>query len=136
MKKILSATLLTSTMALTGCATIMGDNTQSLPIITNPSGAEFKITDEKGHIVQQGITPATVSLPKHDGSYFGKKTYSINFAKEGYQPKMFPLQTNPNAKYILGNAIFGGLVGWFILDPLNGGMYDISPTEVNTDLSK
>lgn len=136
MNKIISTTLLSSTMLLTGCATILGNNTQTLPIVTSPNGAEFKITDERGNVIQQGITPTTVTLPKHNGRYFGRKTYVINFTKAGYQPLYFPLLTQINGKYIFGNILFGGPLGWFVLDPLNGGMYDISPIEVKANLTK
>ncbi|WP_373777639.1 hypothetical protein [Glaesserella sp.] len=136
MKKLLSILTLTSVLSLTGCATILGDKTQSLPISTTPEGAHFKIIDETGKTVHEGTTPATVTLPKHDGSYFGKKTYSVTFDKEGYQTTTYPLSTSPNAKYILGNFIFGGLVGWLIVDPLNGGMYDIHPASVSKTLNQ
>lgn len=131
-----ASTLAVATLGLTGCATIMGSPAQSLPIYSNPQGADYKITDEKGYVIQEGKTPAVAVLPKHDGSYFGKKTYSISFTKEGYKPLIYPLKTDVNGKYILGNLIFGSVIGWFILDPLNGGMYDISPTTVETNLEQ
>ena len=48
MKKILSAVLLSSVMLLGGCATIMGDKTQVMPVSSSPSDATIKITDERG----------------------------------------------------------------------------------------
>ena len=35
--------------------------------------------------------------------------------------------------YIGGNILVGGLIGWFIVDPLTGAMYTL-PKEVNADL--
>lgn len=136
MKKLMSVLLAVSALMLSGCATIMGEKTQALPLATNPEGAHFKIIDEKGHVFQEGTTPTTVILPKHDGSYFGKKSYVIHFSKEGYRSTSVPLQTNANGKYIIGNLFFGGLAGYLLVDPFNGGMYDISPISVTTDLDK
>lgn len=58
------ATWLAPILVLSGCATIMGESSQTVPIKSQPSGAVFKIQDETGVIVQSGVTPANVSLPK------------------------------------------------------------------------
>lgn len=134
MKKRLISTLLGAGVLLTGCATIMGDKYQTVSINSNPVGANYSIQDETGKIVQTGVTPADVILAKHDGSYFGKKTYKVTFSKEGYKDSEYALSTMANGKYVVGNLVFGGLVGWFIVDPLNGGMYTISPEKVSQEL--
>lgn len=67
------ATWLAPILVLSGCATIMGESSQTVPIKSQPSGAVFKIQDETGVIVQSGVTPANVSLPKGNGKYFGRK---------------------------------------------------------------
>lgn len=46
-----------------------------------------------------------------------------------------PLKTSVNGWYIGGNFVFGGLIGWLIVDPLNDGMYTISPKETNPVLA-
>ncbi|ABR75395.1 hypothetical protein CBG46_05795 [Actinobacillus succinogenes] len=134
MKKLLISALLGVGVLLTGCATIVGDKTQTISINSNPAGANYSIQDETGKVVQTGVTPANVILEKHDGSYFGKKTYKVTFSKEGYKDSEYSLSTMANGKYILGNLVFGGLVGWFVVDPLNGGMYTISPETVDQEL--
>lgn len=134
MKKLVLVGVLSA--LLSGCATIVGDKTQTLPISSNPDGATYTITDETGTVVQKGTTPSTVTLEKSNGSYFGKKTYTVEFSKNGYQSVTYPLTTSPNGWYIGGNILFGGLVGWLLVDPFNGGMYSISPDKVNTELSK
>ncbi|MDE8035779.1 hypothetical protein OQ257_11515 [Actinobacillus equuli subsp. equuli] len=136
MKKYLSILLASSTLIISGCATIMGDKTQTLPISSNPDGATYTITDEKGNVVQKGVTPSMITLEKSDGSYFGKKTYTLSFTKKGYKSVTYPLKTSPNGWYIGGNLVFGGLVGWLLVDPLNGGMYNINPDKVNVTLSE
>lgn len=132
MKKI--STFLISSLLLSGCATITGENSQSVMITSNPEGACFTITDQYGRTVKSGKTPERVSLEKSDGSYFGKRIYSVSFEKEGYQPTKYDLHTSANGKYVLGNLFFGGLLGWFIVDPLNGGMYTISPDHISAEL--
>lgn len=123
-------------LALTGCATIAGDKTQTIPLITNPDGVSYKVTDERGVVVSQGVTPSSITLSKHNGSYFGKKSYTVTFEKEGYSPVSTSLQAHANGKYILGNLLFGGVLGWLIIDPLNGGMYDLSPEKILVEMDK
>ena len=36
---------------------------------------------------------------------------------------------------LAGNFFFGGLIGWFIVDPLNGNMYTLSPDAVAASLN-
>ncbi|EFG3637229.1 hypothetical protein K3Q10_005297, partial [Escherichia coli] len=112
---------------LTGCATIVGDKTQTVQVNSNPSGADFIIKDESGKTISSGKTPQNVTLEKSDGSYFGKKSYQITFSKENYQPVTLPIKASANGWYIGGNFVFGGIVGWLLVDPFNGGMYTLSP---------
>jgi len=41
----------------------------------------------------------------------------------------------PNGWYIGGNILFGGLIGWFLVDPWNGHMYNLEPENINATLS-
>ena len=122
-------------MALTGCATIIGSSTQVMPISSTPSDAAISITDEKGTEIFKGMTPTTVTLQKNTGSYFGKKSYSVKISKDGYESAVIPVTASANGWYIGGNIIFGGLIGWLIVDPFNGGMYTLSPEYVNATLA-
>ena len=129
---ILTLTLLFTFLA--GCATIVGQPTQTLPISSTPDRASVVITDEKGHEVFKGVTPTTVTLEKSDGSYWGGKSFKVVISKEGYEVIEIPIKTSPNGWYLAGNLLFGGLIGWFIVDPLNGDMYTLSTKEVNAEL--
>ncbi|MBT0726699.1 hypothetical protein [Rosenbergiella australiborealis] len=113
--------------SLTGCATIVGNDTQLVQVNSDPSGTSFQIKDDLDTVVAQGTTPQGVTLAKSDGSYFGKKNYQITFSKEGYSPVTLPLKASANGWYIGGNIIFGGLIGWLAVDPFNGGMYTLKP---------
>ncbi len=135
MKKFILTSFMASTIALTGCATIVGDKTQTLPISSNPDGANFVVQDEQDMVVFRGVTPSKVQLEKSTGKYFGKKEYKITFTKAGYQPQTYQLETKPNGWYIGGNLVFGGLIGYLAVDPFNGGMYTIHPEQVGVSLS-
>ena len=136
MKKVLLSLAVSSTLFMSGCATIMGNNTQLIGIKSNPSQANIKITDEKGFVVFAGLTPTTVTLPKSDGSYFGGKTYIVQIDKSGFETQQIKIKATVNGWYILGNLVFGGLIGWLIIDPLNGKMYNLSPEDIGTTLNK
>lgn len=135
MKKITITLALTALSSITtGCATIMGSDVHSMPITSTPSDAGIRITDEKGTAIFQGKTPTTVTLKKSDGSYFGKKSYSVMISKPGYETQTIPVTASANGWYIGGNILFGGLIGWLIVDPLNGKMYNLSPETINAGL--
>ncbi len=119
---------------LMGCASIVGDRTQTMPITSTPDGARVTITDESGVKIFDGDTPANVLLDKSDGSYWGKKSYQVEVSKPGYAPQKFEITASPNGWYLAGNLVFGGLIGWFIVDPLNGAMYTLSPKHITSSL--
>lgn len=75
-------------------------------------------------------------LQKSDGNYFGKKNYTVEITKEGYKKQIIPIAAYANGWYVGENLIFGGLVGWLIVDPFNGGMYTLSPEQVTSTLGE
>jgi len=122
--------------ALTACATIVGDKQHLMPIKSSPSKAEIIIVDETGNEVYRGYTPTTVTLDKSTGKYWGKKEYVITIKKSGYEPTTIPVKASANGWYLAGNLVFGGIVGWFIIDPFNGAMYNLSPQDINATLNE
>ncbi len=135
MNKVFAFFIMLGVFVMTGCATIVGDDTQLVQVNSNPAGAAFEIKDDSGRVVAQGKTPQGVTLAKSDGSYFGKKSYQITFTKEGVQPVTLPIKASANGWYIGGNIVFGGLIGWLAVDPFNGGMYTLKPKEINPTLA-
>lgn len=135
MKKLFCLLALSTTL-LGGCASIMGDKTQLVPISSTPSDASILITDEKGVELFKGLTPTSVVLQKSDGSYWGKKSFTVRISKEGYNEQIIPIVAHANGWYIGGNIIFGGLIGWFIVDPLNGAMYTLTPEQISSTLGQ
>ncbi|AXF75160.1 hypothetical protein LU604_17190 [Erwinia tracheiphila] len=124
--------VLASVWLLSGCATIVGSKTQDVAIKTWPQGVKFVVQDETGRAVAEGVTPKTVTLEKSDGSYFGKKKFTLLLERTGFVPQTIPLSEKANLWYILGNIPLGVFPGWLIVDPFNGGMYNIEPAEVET----
>lgn len=136
MKRSLYSCVLIGSVLLSGCATIVGDKTQLMLISSSPSDASIVITDETGNEIFKGTTPTTVTLPKSDGSYWGKKNFLVEISKDGYEPQTIPVKASANGWYVAGNFFFGGLIGWFIVDPMNGGMYKLSPENISSSLSE
>jgi len=135
--KMLKMTAAIATVSLmTGCATIVGEKEQSITINSSPSNANVLITDERSMEVHSGSTPTTVQLRKSDGSYFGGKTYTVEISKDGYESRTMMINASPNGWYIGGNIIFGGLIGWLIVDPLTGAMYNLTPDTLNASLGE
>lgn len=128
--------LITIVCFVAGCATIVGDKTQLIGLQSTPASASVTITDEKGSTVFSGATPTNVTLEKADGTYFGGKTYIVRISKEGYESQSVQISSKMNAWYLAGNLVFGGLIGWFIVDPLTGSMYNLSPDQINPQLAQ
>lgn len=135
MKKLFALCVFLGMFGLTGCATIVGDSTQSVQVNSHPQGAKFEIKDEKGMVISTGTTPQNVVLDKSDGSYFGGKDYQITFTKEDYTETTLPIKHHANGWYIGGNLVFGGLIGYLLVDPLNGGMYTLKPKVADVTLA-
>jgi hypothetical protein len=126
--------IVTFAIICSACATIVGRPTQTIPVSSTPSDASILIVDEAGVEVFKGTTPTTVTLQKSSGKYWGKKSFAVTISKPGYQSQTVPIAATANGWYIAGNIVFGGLIGWFIVDPLNGNMYTLSPDAVGGSL--
>ena len=135
MKKLFSL-LAIVVVALSGCATIVGDKEQTIPVTSDPSGATVVITDETGKQVDMGSTPKSFTLAKSDGTYFGGKNYTVKISMAGYKTQEIPVTAKANGWFIGGNLVFGGFIGWLVVDPFNGAMYNLSPDKVDGSLEK
>lgn len=135
MKRIASMMILLPFFLTQGCASIVTGNSQLIGINSNPDQAKITIKDEKNQIVYQGTTPTSVDLKKGDG-YFHGKNYTVEIAKEGYSGQAVTIKSSVGGWYLLGNIVVGGLIGWFIVDPLTGAMWTLSPENINAGLQK
>ena len=118
---------------LAGCGSIIKGSTHEIAFTSTPTQANISIVDEDGSSVYYGKTPATVTLEKKKG-YFSGKTYHVKVEKPGYKPFETTLNTKVSAWYVAGNIAFGGLIGWLVIDPLTGGMWTISPENVDATM--
>jgi hypothetical protein len=128
-----TAVVLVALVGLSGCASIVSGRDTPLPINSIPDGAAFTVVDENGTVTHKGVTPASVTLPRSAG-YFNGRDYAITFEKEGYNAAQTDLRTRPSAWYLLGNLGFGGLIGWFVVDPATGAMWTFDKTQITETL--
>lgn len=135
-KRISAVGLLVSVvLAGSGCASIVkGGGAQSISIRSMPSDAEVKIVDAKtGNTLQTGKTPLIVPLNKSTG-FFGGAKYRVLIEKPGFAQREVIVDSGVNGWYVGGNLLFGGLIGWLIVDPATGAMWNLSPEEVAVEL--
>ena len=125
--------LISALLFSTGCASIVSQSTWPVNVSSFPESAKFSISNENGVKVHTGVTPSVVSL-KGSSGYFNGESYHINFSKEGYQDTISTLDSEINGWYF-GNLLFGGLIGFLIVDPASGAMYKL-PESTNVELPK
>ncbi len=110
--------------ATCGCASIVGKSTYNVTINSQPEQAEVTIVDKNSNPVYSGNTPTTVNLNAGAG-YFSGQDYTVKFKKPGYAEYSTTIERGVSGWYILGNLVFGGLIGWLIVDPLTGAMWTL-----------
>ena len=121
MKKIFR--ILLCVLALSGCASVMRENTQIVPIQANVDDVNIEVTNSEGAVVYQGKSPTSIYLKTAKPGYFKPENYQIKASKDGYATQYTPIDSHISNWYWFGNLVFGGLIGWFIVDPLTGDMY-------------
>ena len=109
-----------------GCASIVSDSVYPVEITSTPSGANFEIKNQAGQVVQTGSTPGYARLEAGAG-YFDGEFYTVTYQKQGFETQAVPLDTEVDNWYGWGNLFFGGLLGYFVVDPLTGAMYELPP---------
>ena len=121
MKKLFIAVAVLA--SLQGCASIVGDSQYPVAIESEPAGAAFELRDSTGHMIDQGVTPHTVTLKSSTG-YFQRAEYSVLLKKPGYDNQTVPIHASISGWY-WGNILIGGLVGMLAVDPATGAMYKL-----------
>ncbi|MEM6844839.1 MAG: hypothetical protein AAF944_16585 [Bacteroidota bacterium] len=132
MKKGLSLAVISLLIVASSCASIVSKSRYPVAISSVPQEADITIIDRKGRTVYEGVTPANVMLKSGCG-FFSKATYSIQFAKPGYETRSLPLYASLDGWYF-GNLVFGGLIGLLIVDPATGAMYRLDTSYINEAL--
>jgi hypothetical protein len=120
----------------TGCASIIKGSDQKVSFKSEPSDAKVVITDvRQSKQIQVGSTPFTTTL-KRGAGYFKKAKYNVTFEKAGYQTEAIVLEGTPGGWYMGGNLLFGGGMGWLIVDPATGAMWTLEPSDVSVTMKK
>lgn len=118
---------------LQGCASIFNGSTQTFAINTTPSDARITITNRAGKQVYAGRSPGSVTLEKGRG-YFKSEVYKVRIEKEYCETTEIYLTPRVSGWYFANFAMFGGLWGLLIIDPLTGAMYTLSPEQIDEKL--
>ena len=117
-----------------GCATVMKGGDQKIYFQSDPSGAKVSVYDVDNRLVADGKTPITLPLAK-GASYFQPAKYRVVFEATGRANKEVWLSGSMESGwYIVGNFFIGGLIGWLIVDPLTGAMWNLKPSTVDASL--
>lgn len=125
-KNIVALAVAAASLALSGCASIIGDTQYPVAITSSPSNAHFEVRNQKGLLVHSGETPSTVVLPS-SGGFFDGETYSIKYSMEGREDTVVVLDSTVSGWY-WGNILLGGVIGMLIVDPATGAMYKLPET--------
>lgn len=108
--------------SLSGCATIMHGSSQPVGISSNPTGAQVFVDNQV-----MGVTPVTATLSRKDH-------HTVRVEMPGYAPYEMKL-TRGMSGWVWGNLIFGGIPG-LAIDAITGGLYKLTPDEVNASLTR
>jgi hypothetical protein len=126
---------LTCILLMVACTTIIKGTEQNIAFSSNPSGASVSIYDSDGARIAEGTTPITIPLKKGAG-YFKAAKYRVVFEASGMKSKeVWITGSMETGWYILGNLLVGGLLGWLIVDPASGAMWNLSPERVDASLA-
>lgn len=114
--------LSTAMVMLSGCASIISGTKQEVSVNSVPSGANVKING-----MNRGQTPIVLDLKR-------MKSHTVRIEMDGYQPYDLALSKGVNG-WVLGNVIFGGLIG-LVIDAVDGAIYTIKPDTIQANLVK
>lgn len=107
-------------MVFTGCATIVKGTTQTIPVSSDPSGADVTLDG-----LSYGQTPTTLEVKR-------KRNHLVVIEKTGFSPKSVPITKNVGGA-VWGNILAGGLIGWGV-DATSGAQYNLTPEVISVKL--
>jgi hypothetical protein len=131
LKKMAPLVVLSMALMLSGCASLVSDNTYDVSIVSVQKDVSFSITDSDGKLVAEGVTPEVVSLDSFAG-YFKKAIYDVTYSHTDFPDKAVQLKATFSPFYFV-NYPFGGAIG-FLIDPFTGAMFNL-PKELSGDLT-
>lgn len=111
-----------SSCLILGCATIIHGSKQDVGVSSSPTSANVIVDNQS-----MGQTPMTATLSRKDH-------HTVRIELEGYQLYETRL-TRKASGWVFGNIIFGGIPG-LIVDAITGGLYKLTPEQVEAELRK
>ena len=115
---------------LLGCASIVSKSQYPVTFDSDPSGAQLKIVNRAGVTVYEGTSPTTITLDASSGFFRGERYKVVASVNGGSSTST--LTPTLDGWYIGGNILFGGLIGWLIVDPATGAMYKLPSKHTTT----
>jgi len=112
-----------SAVLMSGCSSIVSDSKYNVSISSEPSEASFVLKNKAGLTVHTGRTPSSISLNASSG-FFQGETYTLIINKDGYEEKIVEIDSSIDGWYF-GNLLFGGFIGFLIIDPATGAMFKL-----------
>ena len=114
--------VLTASLLLSGCATIVSGTNQKVSVTSQPSGA--KVTAD-GKMTS--TTPTDFTLER-------KSDHTLEFSKEGYKTATVMLKRTINGM-LAGNILIGGIIGTGV-DAISGANNKLIPERVHIALEQ
>ena len=108
---------------LNGCAAIFKGSSSNVDFNSDPAGAKVYVN---GHLM--GTTPVKLKLES-------KRTYNIEFKKEGYGSKTYTITNHVGAGWIILDVLLTGLIG-VVVDATTGAWYELDQDNINAILEK
>lgn len=116
--------LLAGALLLSGCASLLNKDKQSLLINSSPTGATVY---ENG--AEVGATPFTYTYDRHDAA-----KVTVELRQEGRQPVNFELAPKKNNAILLADALLLGIP--YIVDGKSNQLYSFPQKELQVNLYK
>ncbi len=117
----LAALVALSSVALSGCATVINGNNQDYKIKTDPAGA--KVTFNNGLSCE---SPCKLELKR-------RKDFRADVTLDGYKPAYVLIQSQFGGA-VVGNVLLGGIVGG-VVDSANGSTNHLAPAPLSLKLA-
>ena len=119
-------------LLLSSCATIVGGKYQNVSVDTKASdqssiAAQCTLSNDRGTV--SVTTPGTARVRRSDGAL------DVSCQKDGAQIGQQTYHASTRGM-VWGNILFGGVIGWLIVDPATGAMYKLSEPLVEGTLQK
>jgi hypothetical protein len=109
-------------LAIYGCATILKGSIDQVDVSSDPNGAKIYVNGEF-----MGKTPVHLRLS-------AKKTFFIEFVKDGYEKKTYVLNSSVGAGWIVLDVVFGLIP--VVVDASTGAWYEFDDNSARVYLEK